>query len=90
MRVFVDTYVIPEAEECEVSGRYVSQELIDRMAETGILRMRIGPGRHLWGRSLLGGVVRGEEFDAFHDLIVMQELVRAGMRGFQDGNVSFL
>lgn len=49
--------------------------------------MRIGPGRHLHGRSILDGVLKGEDFDAFHDLVVTQELVRANARGFWDGNM---
>ncbi|KAI9710466.1 MAG: hypothetical protein M1820_002602 [Bogoriella megaspora] len=88
LRIFVDTYVTPEAQEKERDGTYISQELIDRMAETNILAMRLGPGPHLHGRKLLGGVVDGKEFDYFHDLVVAQELVRANARGFQDGNMA--
>ncbi|KAJ5690794.1 hypothetical protein N7462_005186 [Penicillium macrosclerotiorum] len=88
IREFTDRYVTPEAQEKERDGTYISQELIDRMAETNILAMRLGPGKHLHGRSLLGGVVDGKEFDYLHDLIVTQELVRANARGFQDGNMA--
>lgn len=28
-------------------------------------RMRLGPGKHLHGQQLMGGVVKGEEFDYF-------------------------
>lgn len=41
LRSFVDTYVSPEAQECEKTGKYISQELIDRMSENGILHMRM-------------------------------------------------
>ncbi|EKV15840.1 Acyl-CoA dehydrogenase family protein [Penicillium digitatum PHI26] len=58
------------------------------MAETNILAMRLGPGKHLHNRTLLGGVVDGKEFDYLHDMIVVQELVRANARGFQDGNIA--
>ena len=34
------------------------------------LAMRIGPGKHLQGRSLMGGVVSPEEFDHFHEVLV--------------------
>jgi hypothetical protein len=88
MRLFVDTYVYPEAQACERSGQHISQELIDRMAAVGIMHMRLGPGKHLHGVKLLDGVVTGEEFDYFHDLIVGQEMVRANARGFQDGNMA--
>lgn len=88
IREFTDRYVTPEAQEKERDGTYISQELIDRMAETNVLAMRLGPGKHLHGRQLLGGAVDGKEFDYLHDMIVTQELVRANARGFQDGNMA--
>ena len=42
---------------------------------------------HLKGVTLLGGVVKPEEFDYFHDLIVGQELMRAASRAYQDSNL---
>lgn len=47
--------------------------------------MRIGPGKHLQGRKLLNGAIQPSEYDHFHDLILNQELARAGQRGFVDG-----
>ena len=88
VREFTDKYVTSEAQEKERDGTYISQELINRMAETNVLAMRLGPGKHLHNRSLLGGVVDGKEFDYLHDMIVTQELVRANARGFQDGNMA--
>lgn len=88
IRVFTDQYVTPVAQECEKSGETVPQHLIDRMSKAGILHMRLGPGKHLHGVELLGGAVKGEEFDYFHDMIVSQELVRVNARGFQDGNMA--
>lgn len=88
MRIFTDTYVYPEAQECEKTGKYISQELIDRMSKMGILHMRLGPGKHLHGVNLMDGAVKGEEFDYFHDMIVGQEMTRANARGFQDGNMA--
>lgn len=87
VREFVELYVKPEAQEKEKDGTYISQELIDRMAEKDILAMRLGPGKHLHGKNLMGAV-KGEEFDYFHDLIISQEFVRANARGFQDGNMA--
>lgn len=81
MREFTDRYITPEAQEKERDGTYISQGLIDRMAETNVLAMRLGPGPHLHGRTILGGAVDGKEFDYFHDLIVTQELVRCNARG---------
>lgn len=83
LRAFVDTEIKPEAQEKEADGTIISQELIDKMAAKEILGMRLGPGKHLHGRTLLGGVVKGEEFDYFHDLVVAQEFTRANARGFQ-------
>ncbi|KAK8056459.1 hypothetical protein PG993_001686 [Apiospora rasikravindrae] len=88
MRVFTDTYITPEAQAREADGKYISQELIDRMSKAGILHMRLGPGKHLHGVDLLGGAVKGEEFDYFHDLIMGQEGCRSNARGFQDGNMA--
>ncbi|EME83360.1 uncharacterized protein MYCFIDRAFT_64684 [Pseudocercospora fijiensis CIRAD86] len=88
VREFVDTHVVPEAAEKEKDGTYVSQELINKMADVNLLACRLGPGKHLKGRKIFGGVVKGEEYDYFHDLIVSQEIVRANMRGFQDGNMA--
>jgi alkylation response protein AidB-like acyl-CoA dehydrogenase len=89
IRKFTDLYVTPEAQAKEKDGTYISQELIDRMAKEGILHMRLGPGKHLQSApSLLGGAVKPEEFDYFHDLIVGQEMVRSSARGFQDGNMA--
>jgi len=47
MRKFVDTHIKPEAQEKEKNGEFISQELIDKMAETNVLAMRMGPGKHL-------------------------------------------
>ncbi|KAF2470471.1 acyl-CoA dehydrogenase family protein [Lindgomyces ingoldianus] len=87
VREFVDTYVTPEAQEKERDGSYISQELINRMAENDLLAMRLGPGEHLHGKKLMG-FLPGEEFDYLHDLVQAQEFVRANARGFQDGNMA--
>ncbi|KAF4554394.1 Acyl-CoA dehydrogenase-like protein 2 [Elsinoe fawcettii] len=88
VREFTDTYVYPEAQEKEADGTYISQGLIDRMADNGLLAMKLGPGKHLHGKKLMGGAVDGKEFDYFHDLVTAQESVRAKARGFQDGNMA--
>lgn len=87
VREFVDEHVTPEAQQKEEDGTYISQELTDKMCANNLLATRLGPGVHLKGRKLLGDV-KPEEFDYFHDLIVAQELSRAGARGFQDGNMA--
>ncbi|KAL2405915.1 Acyl-CoA dehydrogenase apdG [Exophiala dermatitidis] len=88
VRKFVDRDVYPEAQQKEQDGTYISQELVDKMANNNLLAMRLGPGKHLHGRKLMDGAVEGTEFDYFHDLIVAQELSRAVARGFQDGNMA--
>lgn len=88
MRKFVEEHIKPEAQEKEHSGEFISQELIEKMAEKGILAMRMGPGKHLEGRNLLDGAIQAKEYDYFCDLIMSQELVRANARGFQDGNMA--
>ncbi|KAH3947783.1 hypothetical protein HBI56_189110 [Parastagonospora nodorum] len=87
LRKFTDEHITPEAQAKEKSGEYISQELIDKMAANDILAMRLGPGKHLHGKNLMG-VVKGEEFDYLHDLVQAQEGVRANARGFQDGNMA--
>lgn len=88
IRIFTEEVVTPEAQACEADGKYISQDLIEKMSRAGILHMRLGPGKHLHGVELLGGAVKGEEFDYFHDLIMAQEGVRANARGFQDGSLA--
>ncbi|OQO14355.1 hypothetical protein B0A48_01231 [Cryoendolithus antarcticus] len=88
LRKFVDEHVTPEAQEKEKDGTFISQKLIDKMAKENVLAMRLGPGEHLKGRDLLSGTMKGEDFDAFADLIASQELARTGSRGFQDGNMA--
>ena len=78
----------PEAQEKEKDGTYISQELIDKMAEQNILAMRMGPGKHLEGRKLLDGAIEPKDFDYFADMIISQELTRMNARGFQDGNMA--
>ena len=87
LRQFVDAELKGEAQEKEADGTYISQEMINKMAANGMLAMRLGPGQHLHGKTLPGGI-KGEEFNYFHDLITCQELARVLSRGFQDGNMA--
>ncbi|KAA1465947.1 acyl-CoA dehydrogenase [Dentipellis sp. KUC8613] len=85
VRRFVVDYVFPDALECEESGKRISQEVVDKMGELGIIAMRLGPGKHLKGLTLMGGIITPEEFDYFHELIIHFELARTGTRGYMDG-----
>ncbi|KAL1409185.1 hypothetical protein Q8F55_006015 [Vanrija albida] len=83
-RAFVDTVLYPDAQACEASGKNASPEVYKAMAERKVNHMRLGPGKHLHGLTLMGGV-KGEEYDAFHELIVTQELTRMHARGYGTG-----
>ncbi|KAG6375020.1 hypothetical protein JVT61DRAFT_3799 [Boletus reticuloceps] len=98
VRAFFMTEVYPEAVRCEENGKRVSQGapvcddgrlttvcLVDVGSAMNFLAMRLGPGKHLQGRVLMGGVVTPEEYDHFHELILNLELARFGTRGFVDG-----
>ncbi|KAF5390460.1 hypothetical protein D9757_005234 [Collybiopsis confluens] len=85
IRKFFEEVVRPEAIRCEENGKKISQEVVDKMSDLNIIAMRLGPGKHLQGRTLLGGIVKPEEFDYFHELILNIELSRFGTRGFVDG-----
>lgn len=47
--------------------------------------MRLGPGKHLQGRTLMNGLVQPEEFDYFHESIIHAELSRVSSRAVIDG-----
>ncbi|KAH9483021.1 Acyl-CoA dehydrogenase apdG [Psilocybe cubensis] len=85
VREFFETVVKPESVRCEESGKRISQEVVDKMAETNIIAMRMGPGKHLKGRTLMGGIVKPEEFDYFHEGIIHAELARVSSRAVVDG-----
>lgn len=87
-REFTDRHLAPEAQECEATGRYISQDMIELMNKEGLMRMRLGPGEHLNGRQVFNGAVKGEDIDFFHMLVLSQELSRPLARGFQDGNMA--
>lgn len=46
----------------------VSLVLTRNHSEMNIIAMRLGPGKHLQGRVLMGGIVKPEEFDYFHEV----------------------
>ncbi|KAM6495501.1 peroxisomal acyl-CoA-dehydrogenase [Amanita muscaria] len=90
VRTFFDTVVAPESAKSEESGQRISQQVVDQLAETNIIAMRLGPGQHLKGRTLMGGVVKPEEFDYFHEAIVHAELARTCSRAVVDGMLAGL
>ncbi|KDQ16196.1 hypothetical protein BOTBODRAFT_30921 [Botryobasidium botryosum FD-172 SS1] len=85
MREFYDTVILPEATACEENGKRISQAVVDKCVELNLNQMRLGPGKHLKGLTLMNGAVKPEEFDYFHELIINQEFSRTASRGFNDG-----
>ncbi|KAI0064741.1 acyl-CoA dehydrogenase NM domain-like protein [Artomyces pyxidatus] len=85
IREFVDEVIYPDAQLREEDGKRPSLDVIHKMADLNIHAMRMGPGKHLKGLKLMGGIVTPEEFDYFHELVVTQELARIGARGYGDG-----
>ncbi|KAI0649277.1 acyl-CoA dehydrogenase [Trametes meyenii] len=85
VRKFVDELVYPDAQERELDGKRPSQSVFDEMAKVNLHAMRMGPGKHLQGLTLMGGAVTPEEFDYFHELVISQETARCGARGYGDG-----
>ncbi|RXW24272.1 hypothetical protein EST38_g1576 [Candolleomyces aberdarensis] len=84
-RKFVEEVIVPDAQAREEDGKKPSQYVFDEMAKLNIIAMRMGPGPHLKGLELMGGIVKPEEFDYFHELIMGQETVRVLARGYIDG-----
>ncbi|KAJ2982059.1 hypothetical protein NUW54_g10798 [Trametes sanguinea] len=68
VRKFFEEVVYPDAVRHEDDGKRISQDVVDKLCEMNIPAMRIGPGRHLKGRTLMGGIVTPEEFDHFHEV----------------------
>lgn len=72
VRKFVDEVVKPEALRIEDSGEKPSQEFWDKLYQSGLGPMRLGPGKHLQGRKLFADI-KPEEFNYFHELVIAQE-----------------
>lgn len=68
----------------ENTGERPSDFVIRESGRLYITHMRCGPGKHLHGLILPGGM-RGQDFDYLGELVVTQEIARIGARGYQDG-----
>ncbi|KAF8305920.1 peroxisomal acyl-CoA-dehydrogenase [Clavulina sp. PMI_390] len=84
-RKVLEEHLIPEAREFEESGKWPSQSGVDVQAKYNMLAMRMGPGPHLKGLTLADGLVKPEEYNYFHELIIAQEFNRSMSRGWTDG-----
>ncbi|KAJ7274439.1 acyl-CoA dehydrogenase/oxidase [Mycena haematopus] len=85
IRKFMEEEVMPDAILREEDGKRPSQAVFDAMARINMIAMRLGPGPHLKGRVLMDGLVKPEELDYFHELIMAQEGSRFHARGYLDG-----
>ena len=63
MRKLVDEVIYPDAQAREEDGKYPSKSVNDTLAKLNVHAMRLGPGKHLHGLELMGGIVKPEEFD---------------------------
>ncbi|KAI9166311.1 Acyl-CoA dehydrogenase AFT10-1 [Paramyrothecium foliicola] len=81
VRTYVDTHITPFCEQWEAQGS-VPQEAHKRHAELGYVAVAVFPlaREYLTGQRLPGDV-EPREWDAFHDLIVIDELARCGYLG---------
>ncbi|KAK7033078.1 acyl-CoA dehydrogenase [Favolaschia claudopus] len=77
VRKFVDAEIYPEAQIKEEDGSKISPELVQKMTALNFHAMRMGPGKHLKGLTLMNGL-----------LIINQEIARCGARGYGDGLLS--
>ncbi|KAF8292381.1 acyl-CoA dehydrogenase NM domain-like protein [Clavulina sp. PMI_390] len=91
MRRFVEEHLMEDAALREEDGKRPSLSTVETQAKHGLLAMRLGPGEHLKGMTLVDGLVKPEEYDYFHELILTQEYTRFKSRGYSDGaNVGML
>jgi len=77
---------LKDALNCEATGKAPNPKLRMKCGEVGIVAMVQGPGKHLkWApNGLMGGIVKAEEFDYFHELIVQEERGRCFCPGYED------
>lgn len=76
--------MLADALDCEENGGRPSKDLIKLMAKEGYLAARLGPGRHLVGQTLPGGLKK-ESYDYFHEQVTHEEFCRVMCRGYADG-----
>lgn len=85
LRIWIQSNLKEDAERCERTGEPASDEIFKKMADYGLLAMRIGPGEHL--KHAPNGLplgIKNENFDYFYEMIVHEELGRTTCPGFVD------
>jgi len=86
VRKWVHENIREVAEQCELSGQPPSDEIFTKLADFGMLAMRIGPGEHLkYAPKGLPMGMKLEDFDYFHEQICHEEIGRLATPGFTDG-----
>lgn len=61
IRKFMDEVVVPDSETRDSTGRTPDPAIFEKMAALNIPIMRLGPGPHLKGLTLMNGAVKPEE-----------------------------
>jgi hypothetical protein len=61
LRKFVDEVFFPDAQALQEKGKKPSKHIFEEFAKMNIHAMRLGPGKHLMGRTLMYGTVKPEE-----------------------------
>lgn len=86
-KFFAHEDFVEDAMMCEATGKEPSPEIRLRFGDAGIIAMVQGPGNHLKyaPNGLMGGVVKADEFDYFHELVVQEERARMFCPGWEDG-----
>lgn len=81
MRDFVEREIMPFTHEWDEEKR-VPRELLNRCYEAGFLPGVVGPPwRVEYSGTKIAGGIKPEEFDSFHELILYDEMCRAGSGG---------
>jgi len=81
----MDEAVIPDSEARDPVGKIPDAAIFEKCAALNIPAMRLGPGPHLKGLTLMNGAVTPEEFDYFHEMILTSEMCNPATRGYNDG-----
>jgi len=87
MRKFIEEEVYEEAMEGEKTNEGPSDEIRKRCGELGLIAMSMSPGPHLKlaPKGLMNGLIKEEEFDYFHEMIIHEEWARLYCPGYVDG-----
>jgi len=83
VREFVDKEIREIAVESETTNEPCTVELMQKIANAGLLHCKLGPGKHLALCPMPLGM-KPEEFTYCHDKIIQEEIARLNCPGFVD------